>query len=82
MPLFDHFHPPLKGARHWESFHGVWASTMAATLNRDVLPKDYVAEIQVHLGGPFEIDVATLEEEREEKNGGGVAVRTWAPPAT
>jgi hypothetical protein len=81
MPLLDHFRPPLKGARHWESFHGVWAGAIAASLNRGVLPKDYVAEIQIHLGGPFEIDVATLEEERQEQDGGGVAVKTWAPPA-
>ena len=80
MPLLDHFRPPLKGARHWESFHSLWAGAIAAGLNLNVLPKDYVAEVQVHLGGPFEIDVATLEEESEEHNGGGTAVQTWAPP--
>ena len=35
MPLLDHFHPPLKGQRHWESFHGRWAASMADFLNRD-----------------------------------------------
>ena len=64
----------------WAAFHSLWAGAIAASLNLNVLPKDYVAEVQVHLGGPFEIDVATLEEEREQQNGGGTAVQTWAPP--
>ena len=42
MPLLDHFHPPLKGARHWESFHGSWAYEMMGTLNSGVLPNGTV----------------------------------------
>ena len=34
--LLDHFHPPLKGLRHWEAFHSGWANTLATELNLDV----------------------------------------------
>ena len=30
MPLLDHFHPPLLGARHWESIHAVWTAEITA----------------------------------------------------
>jgi hypothetical protein len=81
MPLLDHFRPPLRGRRHWESFLGCWANEMAGALNLHLLPEDYVAETNIHVGGAFAIDVATLEEEREARNGGGATVKTWAPPA-
>jgi hypothetical protein len=58
MPLLDHFHPPLRGARHWQSFHSAWATAISADLNRQ-LPADYHAEPHVHFG--IEIDVATME---------------------
>ena len=47
--LLDHFHPPLKGVRHWEAFHSSWASNLAAELNR-ILPIDWFAEPTVHYG--------------------------------
>src|SRR5271154_183698 len=59
MPLLDHFHPPLSERRPWESFHTTWASALADTLNRDVLPAGYIALEQVHAGADMEIDVAT-----------------------
>jgi hypothetical protein len=86
MPLLDYFHAPLKGNRHWESFHGLWAGAMAAALNKDLLPPDYFAEFQVHLGARVEIDVATFEERIPEPVAGpdgtatAMAERVWAPP--
>src|SRR5947209_2279245 len=89
MPLLDHFNPPLHPARHWESFHGQWAGEIANTLNRQLLPEHYFAEIQVHIGSRVEVDVATLHDGGEgsaSTEQGGVAVatrpaRAWSPPA-
>lgn len=72
MPLVDHFHPPLEGRRHWESFHAQWASCLVASLNA-LLPDDYVAESQVHAGPRIEVDVGTFHEPRFNTNGSGVA---------
>ena len=86
MPLLDHFHPPLYPQRAWESFHSRWANSIADELHR-VLPRRYFAEVHIHLGGQVEADVAEFERvpeaEGEPGNGGagGVALRTWAPPA-
>jgi hypothetical protein len=85
MPLLDHFHPPLALTRHWESFHAAWATEIMRTLNRHVLPPGFFAEAQVHIGSRVEVDVATWNEEERSgvANGNaGVAVETWAPPAT
>ncbi len=90
MPLRDHFRPPLSELRHWESFHSRWASVIADTLDGDLLPPGYFAEVQVHVGNRVEVDIATFEEEAassEEPTHGGeaTAVATapssiWAPP--
>jgi hypothetical protein len=86
MPLIDHFHPPLKGRRRWESFHGLWAAAMLDSLNEHVLPPEYFAEFQVHVGG-LEIDVATFEDleldrpDRGDASTATVAAPAWAPPA-
>jgi hypothetical protein len=87
MPLRDHFHPPLADLYPWESFHAAWATEIMRTLNRRVLPPGCFAAAQVHVGSRVEIDVATFEQERAaseatDGNAGGVAVQTWAPPAT
>lgn len=87
MPLLDHFHAPLKGHRHWESFHGRWAAAMADTLNQDLLPPDYFAEFHVHVGGPVQVDVATFEKGMNDPGPGSeggtatLAPRVWSPPA-
>jgi hypothetical protein len=83
MPLLDHFHPPLTPERAWESFHSMWATETARTLNRRILPKGYFAE--AHVGGRVEVDLPTFQKEPAEGlpgNGqsGGVALETWAPP--
>lgn len=82
MPLLDHFHPPLAGRRHWESFHAQWASCIATALN-ETLPADYFAEPQVHAGPRIEVDVGTFDD--RPNTGGGVATAprvqpTLAPP--
>jgi hypothetical protein len=87
VSLLDHFHPPLAATRHWESFHGAWAAEIMALLNREVLPPGFFAEAQVHVGSRVEIDVASFEQEAASAsaangNSGGVAIETWAPPAT
>jgi hypothetical protein len=87
MPLREHFHPPLADLYPWESFHAAWATEIMRTLNRRVLPPGCFAAAQVHVGSRVEIDVATFEQERAaseatDGNAGGVAVQTWAPPAT
>jgi hypothetical protein len=90
MPLRDHFHPPLGELRHWESFHARWATVIADTLEADLLPPGYFAEVQVHVGNRVEVDVATFEDEPLQagpgaREGGATATATlpsqvWAPP--
>lgn len=58
--LLDHFHPPLKGRRHWTGFHSRWAGNIAVDLNRQ-LPEGWFAEPTVHWG--IEVDVAAIEDE-------------------
>ena len=94
MPLLDHFHPPLFGSRHWESFHARWAGALADSLNLHWLPKGYFAEIQSHVGGRVEVDIGTFEsvqasrpeQEGNEVSSSGVATltappRVYTPPA-
>ena len=89
MPLMDHFHPPLSVARHWESFHSAWAVSIASWLNNKLLPRDYYAEVQVHVGSRVEVDIGTFEEETAPSgaNGGSVTAvaamptRVYTPPA-
>jgi hypothetical protein len=80
MPLLDHFHPPLRGPRHWEGFHHAWATNIAQYLNREVLPAEFFAEPEVSLGPTLEIDVANFEN----ANGAGASpaaagTMVWAP---
>lgn len=77
MPLLDHFHPPLAGRRHWESFHASWANSIMDALN-GVLPEDYFAETQVHAGPRIEVDMATWNEPPTNGQSGGVATRPLA----
>jgi len=93
MPLRDHFRPPLGELRHWESFHARWATVMADTLEAELLPPGYFAEVQVHVGSRVEVDVATFEDEPSPayfaaRDHGGTATATamlapqvWTPPA-
>jgi hypothetical protein len=80
MPLLDHFRPPLSQRRHWDSFHGAWAESIALTLNQSLLPPHFVAEARVKLGGRVEIEVGTFAGNgpAASSTSGGVAL--WAPP--
>jgi hypothetical protein len=81
MPLLDHFRPPLEDDCPWESFHSAWANAMVVRLNQDLLPENYRAVPQVHLGARVEIDVATFREKVAEQSGGnGKTTAIWAPP--
>jgi hypothetical protein len=87
MPLLDHFHPPLSEHRHWDAFHGRWATAISDRLNES-LPPEYFAESQVTIGTRVEVDVATFTEDGvpESLRPNGVAAvqtetRLWAPPA-
>ncbi len=77
MSLLDHFHPPLKDRRQWQSLHTLWAASIAADLNKR-LPEGYAAEINAHFG--IEVDVAALSdaEKVRESTAAGYAV----PPPT
>lgn len=83
MPLFDHFRPPLRRRRRWESFHSAWATYLAQQLN-DELPRNFVAEVQVQLSVQVEADVAALEGDEDdvpaEEPAGGILTAVWAPP--
>jgi hypothetical protein len=86
MPLLDHFHLPLRGQRHWESFHALWTAALVTKLNQTALPSNCFAEAQVHVGSRVEVDVGAFEQQQAvsvglgDGNNGGVALQTWAPP--
>ena len=86
MPLLDHFHPPVSDQRQWEAIHNWWAAEMAGALNAQILPADYFADFQIHVGPSVEVDVGAFDRAgapRRPSEGNGdlaVAVQTWAPP--
>jgi hypothetical protein len=80
MPLLDHFRPPLSQRRHWDSFHGAWAESIASNLNQSLLPEQFVAEARVKLGNQIEIDVGTFTEDGIPTGAGAGGVAAWAPP--
>ena len=87
MPLLDHFRPPLHPRRSWESLHAMWTTRLVEDLNERLLPEDFFAEAQTHIGSRVEIDVATFERGGEDRHSrkGGLATATvqpklWAPP--
>lgn len=85
MPLRDHFHPPLSERYHWEGFHSAWVNSIVRSLNTTLLPNQYRAEPQVHLGAKIEADVATWENtssngNSREKENGAVVLTPLVPP--
>src|SRR5262245_53750448 len=81
MPLRDHFHPPLSKSRHWENLHSAWANALRDHLNRDLLPPEYFAEVEITLGNRLEIDVATFEQGGSPPtDSGGIALLAPAKP--
>ena len=89
MQLLDHFHPPLSMAQHRESFHARWAAAIADVLNDELLPTEYFAEVQVHVGSRVEVDVGTFADastgvEQASKirySNDDLVARPWAPSA-
>jgi hypothetical protein len=89
MPLLDHFRPPISRRLPWRTLHGGWLAELAVRLNT-ILPPGFVALESVQVGGRFELDVGTYEEDEAGKApsptgaGGRVAVApaVWTPPAT
>lgn len=86
MPLLDHFRPPIYRLLGWESFHSNWATRIADALN-DLLPGDFLAIENSHVGAQLEIDVATLEETSPLAPAGAggatqadVLPTVWSPP--
>ena len=78
MPLHDHFHAPLKGRRHWTSFHAAWATYIAEDLN-ERLPQGYIVEPHAQFG--IEIDVATWEEPGVPPKNAERPAESWTPSA-
>jgi uncharacterized protein DUF4058 len=72
MPLRDHFHRPWNEQNPWEGFHSAWVNTIVRHLNGAILPPQFRAVPQVHLGPMVESDVATFENE--------LTVESIAPP--
>src|SRR5436305_2772892 len=88
MPLRDHFHPPWSDENPWEGFHSAWINTMVRHLNGTLLPPNFRAFPQIHLGPFVEADVATLESLGGQEAGTGTPVEStdggavvpWSPP--
>jgi hypothetical protein len=86
MPLRDHFHSPWSDENYWEGFHSAWANTIVRHLNGSLLPAQFRAVPQVHLGASVETDVATFEHltangsAAAEASSSAVATAVWAPP--
>lgn len=83
MPLFDHFHPPLKDVPPWESVATMWTGTLARWLNRILPQDDFIAYPTIHLGTEVEADVAEYDKRGNghDSSNGNVATLTEAPPA-
>jgi len=76
----------MKDELTWEELHTQWASVLVRRLNRQWLPREFVAQPKTHVGPEVEVDVATFERAGRPAgplgNGGGVATlpKVWAPP--
>ncbi|MFO0850670.1 MAG: DUF4058 family protein [Gemmataceae bacterium] len=82
MPLHDHFRSPVNDTHHWSELHGGWPMEIVRTLF-DLLPPRFHAAPRLYLGSPFEVDVATTEDDRSPKapsRGGGTATQTASAP--
>lgn len=84
MPLRDHFRSPLDDVRSWDGVHGMWPAMIVQHLVK-LLPEEYFAEPQVHLGTLFEVDIGTFREQSDtsrvsDSDTGNLAVAAYAPP--
>ncbi len=65
MPLHDHFHPPVSKKIAWDTTHSTWIASIHRQLDR-ILPPNFIALPQIHIGGSLEIVVGTFENENPE----------------
>jgi hypothetical protein len=79
MPLLDHFHKPLSIRHPWTSVHSAWANAIVQQLNQDLLPSRYYALPTTQIGGRFEIDVATVDDEASFSSASQGGTVVWAP---
>jgi hypothetical protein len=79
MPLLDHFRPPVAEDIPWNSFHAVWAGSLADQLTA-VVPGEYKVREHLKLGGGLEVDVAAT---RRAAGAAGPSEwwSAWQPPA-
>ena len=79
MPLHDHFRPPVNDTHSWDEVHGGWPMEIVRTLVT-ILPAGYRAAPKVHLGSPYEVDIATYDLDSRlsgtATDGGGAATLT------
>jgi hypothetical protein len=87
VPLLDHFHPPISSDYAWESFHANWGTKLTDAL-MEILPPEYLAEEQRHIGSNLEIDIATYQRQtplppgpRNGSPAGTQTIATWTPSA-
>ena len=66
MPLRDHFRSPVNDKHTWDEVHGGWPMLIVRDLF-DILPAGYEASPNIHLGSPFEVDVATYEDDTRDQ---------------
>src|SRR5947209_4562309 len=66
VPLLDHFHPPIQGPWHWESFLCAWTVTVSGRLNEpSVLPADHFAEPEIEYPLLYETRVHQIGDANE-----------------
>jgi len=65
VPLRDHFRSPVNDKHTWDEVHGGWPMMIVRDLF-DILPAGYEASPNIHLGSPFEVDVATYEDDTRD----------------
>jgi hypothetical protein len=53
---------------------------MALALNQSLLPKQFVAEARVQVGGQLQVDVGTFHEEADRQEGEAGEAISWTPP--
>ena len=80
MPLRDHFRSPVNDTHSWDEVHGQWPGELVRHLVT-ILPAGYRAAPKVHLGSPYEVDIATYDLDSrvpgaEAEGGGGTATLT------
>jgi len=79
MPLLDHFHPPVTEDIQWNSFHAVWAGSIADALVRAV-PREFQVREHLKLSGGVEIDIAALQRPTGTNGAATPRASDWQPP--